>query len=126
LAGVLNAWRSVAPDKRRHRTIFLSATFSDAALETLKDLFSPEAGITIASGARVRPEPEYWVAPVSNAATRVRRVHEALCHLPRPAILYVTRVADAEWWSAHLRSCGFSRVALVHGGTSAQARETIR
>lgn len=125
LAGVLNAWRASAPPNDIHRTIFLSATFSDAALQTLQDLFSPVTPIPIVSGARIRPEPEYWVSATADNATRSQRVYEAICHLPRPAILYVTRVADAEWWWAKLRSRGFSRIALVHGGTSAETREDV-
>jgi hypothetical protein len=49
----------------------------------------------------------------------------ALHHLPRPAILYVTKVTDAEDWYTKLQSQGFSRLALVHGGTSAEERDAI-
>jgi ATP-dependent DNA helicase RecQ len=123
LAGVLNAWRANASTTEIFRTIFLSATFTNATLQTLGELFSPEIPIPIVSGARIRPEPEYWVAETTDPSNRVQRVYEAICHLPRPAILYVTKVKDAEWWYDYLRRHGFQRIALVHGGTSHDLRE---
>jgi ATP-dependent DNA helicase RecQ len=125
LAGVVNAWRDESPEAERFRTIFLSATLSKGSLQTLQDLFSPSTEIPVVSGASVRPEPEYWIAESADLTTRQRRVEEALCYLPRPAILYVTKVADAEYWSTHLRSQGFGRLALVHGGTLADERERV-
>jgi ATP-dependent DNA helicase RecQ len=124
LAGVLNSWRASAPIMDVFRTIFLSATFTNATLQTLQELFSPDTPIPIVSGARIRPEPEYWVAQTTDHNNRVLRVYEAICHLPRPAILYVTKVKDAEWWYEYLRRHGFHRIALVHGGTSSDLRET--
>jgi superfamily II DNA helicase RecQ len=125
LAGVLNSWRRESPEASVFRTIFLSATFDEASIQTLEDLFSPDRAIQVLSGARVRPEPEYWVANASNRATRISHVAEALCHLPRPVILYVTRVSDADWWYRELTKRGFSRIAKMHGGTPADAREAV-
>jgi ATP-dependent DNA helicase RecQ len=125
LAGILNFWREISSGSEVFRTVFLSATFSDGALETLEDLFSPGKPIPIVSGARIRPEPEYWIAPPAPRDQRARRVYEAICHLPRPAILYVTRVSDAESWSDNLRLRGFSRLGLVHGGTDGEERERV-
>lgn len=127
LAGALNAWRQDSPAEQAFRTIFLSATYDDSSLQALQELFCPGSPIPIVSGARVRPEPEYWVAAPSDLGTRAARVQEALDHLPRPTILYVTRVADAQYWFARLHARGYSRLALVHGGTSADDREqTLR
>ena len=125
LAGLLNHWRDETPPPDCFRTVFLSATLTKASLETLEDLFSPATALPVVSGARVRPEPEYWVARASDTATRERRVLEALRYLPRPAILYVTKVAAAEDWYTKLKSQGFSRLALAHGGTSADERDAI-
>jgi ATP-dependent DNA helicase RecQ len=125
LAGVLNHWRTQAAAPECFRTVFLSATLTKASLQTLEDLFSPSAHLPVVSGARVRPEPEYWVAAAVDETVRERRVLEALNHLPRPAILYVTEVAEAAAWSEKLQLSGFSRLALVHGGTTADEREAI-
>ena len=125
LAGLLNAWKTESPQAFDFRTVFLSATLTDASLQTLQDLFSPEVPVPVFSGASVRPEPEYWVASPVDSATRRERVDEALRHLPRPLILYVTKVADAEMWHGRLRGQGYSRVAMVHGGTSSEEREQI-
>jgi ATP-dependent DNA helicase RecQ len=123
LAGVLNSWRTNGAITEAFRTIFLSATFTNATLQTIQELFSPELPIPIVSGARIRPEPEYWVAATTEPSGRQQRVYEAICHLPRPAILYVTKVKDAEWWYDYLQRKGLQRIALVHGGTSHEIRE---
>ncbi len=123
MAGVLNPWRTNGQTTEAFRTIFLSATFTNATLQTIQELFSPELPIPIVSGARIRPEPEYWVAATTDPSSRQQRVYEAICHLPRPAILYVTKVKDAEWWYDYLRRKGLQRIALVHGGTSHGIRE---
>ncbi len=50
---------------------------------------------------------------------------EALYHLPRPAVLYVTEVEHAETWRGALAAAGFGRIAMLHGKTSREARERI-
>ena len=50
---------------------------------------------------------------------------EALRHVPRPAILYVTRVVDAKAWRDRLEAEGFEHAELVHGETGANERDRI-
>jgi ATP-dependent DNA helicase RecQ len=126
LAGLCHQWRSGGEQKTFFRLIFLSATFSEMASATLNELFSPDEVIPLVSAASIRPEPEFWVASPSEKNTRNSRVIEALYHLPRPAILYVTRVDDAEWWYDYLKhEIGFGRIRKVHGGTGAKERESV-
>ena len=85
--------------------MLLSATITPAALSTLRALFGtdPDGNSTpfgLCGGVRLRPEIELWPTAASTAAEQEERVLEALRHLPRPAILYVTRVQSAEDWLA--------------------------
>jgi len=125
-SGLCHQWRFGSGKPKSFRLIFLSATFSEMAKATLKDLFSPNEEIPLVSATYIRPEPEFWIANSAGLTDRQSRVVEALLHLPRPAILYVTKVDDAEYWYHHLKQdIGFRRVRKVHGGTGAQEREDV-
>jgi hypothetical protein len=50
---------------------------------------------------------------------------DALHHVPRPAVLYVTEVKQAEMWRRLLQSAGFGRLGMVHGKTSREDRENV-
>jgi hypothetical protein len=125
LAAQCRQWLDAAPPQAGFRTIFLSATISESARQTLIDLFEPDGDIPMVSGAKVRPEPDYWVSAPCDSATRSARVREALRYLPRPAILYVTRVADARNFYEHLKAAGYGRIAVVHGQTPNTDRESV-
>ena len=124
-AGVCRAWAETCPPPLRFRTVLLSATLSGAAEQTLADLFAPGEALPVVSAARVRPEIEFWAAAPCSPDERDARVREAVARLPRPAILYVTTVADAEAWFARLKAAGYGRMRLVHGGTSADERGRV-
>ncbi len=118
----------VAATGGRLRTFLLSATYTEAAMRTLRAFFSDESTnraypqFAAVSAARLRPEPCYWVAPVSGEWERQERTCEALFRLPRPLILYTTRVDDALRWHQRLQAEGFSRLTSVTGETSAVER----
>nr|WP_281281943.1 protein DpdF [Rubellimicrobium roseum] len=124
LSGLRRELLSLAPSDRMPRTLLLSATLTDASLETLNALFGAEQNFGSVAAVRLRPEPDYWVAPCQQEG-QVERVLEAMHHVPRPAVLYVTRVEDAEAWQGRLRAVGFSRVQMLHGKTPREARERI-
>jgi ATP-dependent DNA helicase RecQ len=113
------------------RTILLSATITPQAESTLRMLFGTKVDGTpgqyaISAAARLRPEIEYWVAPLAQREVeRHDRVLEAICHLPRPAILYTTEREDADRWYAELRKLGFRRVACLTGKTDNSERQSI-
>lgn len=118
-------WIESTVQEFRFRILFLSATLSSSARTTLVDLFGDGDEIPMVSGAKIRPEPEYWVAPTSDSRTREYRIEEALDHLPRPAIVYVTKVADARALYQKLRAHGYGRIEVVHGETPNQQREAV-
>lgn len=112
------------------RTVLLSATITPQAENTLRALFATAAdghpgSYAICAAVRLRPEIEYWVAPLCREDERQARVLEAVYRLPRPAILYTTQVADAERWYRELRAIGFQRIACVTGNSDAAARQSV-
>ena len=126
LSGIRRQLLTLCPPGAAFRTYYLSATYTQGALDTLRRLFvSPGDQFAVCSAACLRPEPEYWVAPFSNQRERDERVLEALLHLPRPAILYTTKVDVAEAWHRQLRGLGFCRLACVTGKTSADERHRV-
>ena len=124
LSGLRRELMTLAPKCQEPRTILLSATLTDSSLETLRALFGGEGGFESCAAVRLRPEPDYWVA-TPNQAHREARVLEAMHHIPRPAVIYVTEVKEAERWHAVLRRKGFGRVGMLHGSTRRAERERV-
>ena len=114
-----------APKGAVPRTIMLSATLTDASEATLSSLFGTQGIFRSFSAVQLRPEPDYWVSSVESVVERDARVLEALFHLPRPLVLYVSKVDAARFWLSRLREAGFSRVRTLHGDTNTKKREEI-
>lgn len=113
------------------RTILLSATFTSSSLRVLGALFNRDlqgnlATLPLVAAPTLRPEIDYWVAELTDDAERDTRVEDALMHLPRPAILYVSRREDAKTWYKRLHDKeGFRRLAVVTGDTPRADRDRI-
>lgn len=125
LSGLRSELIALSPKDRAPRTILLSATLTPEALATLKALYSDPGEFRHLSASQVRPEPDYWVAKPCARDQRDLRIDEALLHVPRPAILYVTEVKHARAWEARLRAMGFSRFDVFHGDTLDPSRQRI-
>ena len=93
----------------------------------LRELFAPDGGPWEEHIVQhLRGEIHYFAAARwMSSEEQVRYVEEALNHLPRPAILYVTEVQEAVKWGARLQQAGFSRSRVFHGSTSAADRKAI-
>ncbi|SEH06416.1 protein DpdF [Candidatus Venteria ishoeyi] len=124
LSGVREGLLKQCPQDMAFRTVLLSATLTQGAIDVLKTLF-PGEPFGFVSASRLRPEPEFWVARRTNLEERKQRVLQALYHLPRPAILYVTKREDADNWYQFLRVQGFRSIRKVHGDTNTQERESV-
>ena len=129
LGALVAELRAEASADAAPRVVCLSGTLNQTAFETLRALFPSEAPmerVSLVAAARLRPESDIWIAePCESPAARAERVLEALRFLPRPAILYVTRVDDANEWRARLAVAGFLRVGVVHGKTPSHERERV-
>lgn len=125
LSGVRHELLSLCPYDRRFRTVLLSATLTQQTFDTLKTLFGGPGAFGFVSALTVRPEIELWIGEFTEEEERQRMAMEAICHLPRPVILYVTKVEDAKEWYARLLREGFGRLDLVHGKTPSEDRENV-
>ncbi len=125
LSGLRRELIAAAQPNQRMRTLLLSATLTDSSLETLRSLFGTDGMFESVAAVRLRPEPDYWVAPVADPQARIDFIMEALHHVPRPAVLYVTRVRDAEDWHVRLNAAGYGRTRMLHGKTGREQRERI-
>jgi ATP-dependent DNA helicase RecQ len=110
------------------RTILMTATATEADVETLTDLFV-ESGrqLVICGAAALRPELSYWAAKCADREERSERVLESVMHLPRPLFVYTSTKDDARNIFALLSDNGFHRVALVTGdSTEDERRSAVR
>ena len=125
LGARLRHWRSIAP--QGVRTLLLSATFGPGTTETLKTLFAgsdvPWEEYVI---QHLRPEIHYF-SPGSDLDVQehAKVVSEAVLHLPRPMIMYLTERAQAEQWTRLLQGLGLKRVECFHGETRQSDRNRI-
>lgn len=104
------------------KTILLSATLTEESLLTLQGLFGRPGPTEFISSVALRDEPSYWLASCDDEDLRAERVVECLRHLPRPLVLYTTRVADAKLWNQLLTRFGYRRHMIVAGETKAAGR----
>lgn len=107
------------------RTLLLSATVSASCVRLLKQLFGGQGLFYEIRANRLRPEPGYWFSFSQQLFTREQRVLEALRHLPRPLILYVSTLDDAEYWQRRLHQEGFRRLAAFTGETPERERSRL-
>jgi ATP-dependent DNA helicase RecQ len=106
-------------------TLLLSATVTSETEQVLRQTFTPDGELQTVIGNHLRPEPSYWFSHVSSKEEQQYRVLDALNHLPRPAILYVTLKKDANEWRNVLDRHGYKRVAVYTGDTTGVERERI-
>ena len=122
LSMMWRGWRQRA--NNRVRTLLLSATFTPECREGLKSLFGAEPWLEFVS-QRLRPEPEYHLRRFPTEDARSQAVLDCVWRLPRPAILYTTRVRDAQIWRDRLRLDGFCRVECFTGETPRHERRRL-
>jgi len=106
-------------------TLLLSATFTEGTLRTLQSLFGRPGPFEHVSSVRLRPEPSYWWSISDDRAERERRVQEALCHLPRPLILYASERDDVKNLYALLKEQGYRRLDMMTGESTPDERQQV-
>jgi len=115
-----------APPSGKFNLTCLTATLSNSSYDLLNALFGGDSSLAVTGSVRLRPEIDIWVDKNwPSEDIRVMRVLEALYHLPRPAILYVTKPEEAEWWSRQLSSLGFRNYECLHGQTSNKEKQKV-
>lgn len=121
------SWLAVAPPGRAPTTVAMSATLTADQIAVLKNLFGSPESTRVVSAAELRHEPSYYITTFDDNTERDAAVLAAVSHLPRPLVLYVSKVADVQKWVHRLRSSGFQRVTGVSGdSTDEQRREAVQ
>lgn len=106
------------------RTLLLSATFTPHCLGLLRTMFGGNDWRQF-DCQRLRPEITYFRSAFAQAEAREAAVVMALRHLPRPLILYVTEVDQAERFHTLLTAAGFAAVERFHGDTDGAERRRL-
>jgi ATP-dependent DNA helicase RecQ len=106
------------------RTLLLSATFTPECREGLKTLFPAQEWSEFIS-QRLRPEIAYHVREFSAITDRNAAALECIWQMPRPAIVYTTRVDDAYAFHRRVQQEGFRRVECFTGETPRAQRRTL-
>ncbi|MGE0490471.1 MAG: DEAD/DEAH box helicase [Vulcanimicrobiota bacterium] len=106
------------------RTILLSATVSDSALELLKASYGTDQFLSLSAGV-ARYEFDWMVNRCPNREERHQQALQALDLLPRPCIVYTTTRDDAEHLYRDLGQRGYQRLRMFTGDTSGLERQDI-
>lgn len=114
-----------APLGQRAVTVLLSATLTGRQIDLLTRTFPSPAGTYVVWGSSLRTEPAYYAIQLATDDDRRDLVLDAVRRLPRPLLLYVSQVADAETWRHTLHAAGIKRVASVTGASSDPERRSV-
>ena len=106
-------------------TILLSATFTSASLDLLKRLFGAPGPFKVISANILRPEPTYWSAYCWDSTQKEVRLLEALRNLPRPIVVYTTKVDDANHLTGTIKDDGISRIDTYTGPTNPRRKRSL-
>lgn len=109
------------------RAALLSATLSPAARSELRRAYGSGQWLEI-HASTPRYEIDLISKPYADATTRDQTLLWLIDHLPRPAIVYTTRVEAASSLHATLRGRGYERMALFTGEVTsgAERRRIVR
>jgi hypothetical protein len=109
-------------------TVLLSATVTGDVLARLCHLFVPD-GVPYLhiDGSHLRGEPDFVFKVFRTHPERLRELRILLNHLPRPAIVYTTAIADAEEIAEALADgpLGYRRIRVFTGDSQEGEREEI-
>ena len=107
------------------KTILLSATLSDEATSTLKNLFSDNENFIQVRGDSLRNELMTWVDISKSKVEREKKILEVTNLLPRPMIIYVNKKSDAIKWRDKFLEQGYKSISVFTGDTPTEEREEI-
>ncbi|PKH01370.1 hypothetical protein CXF72_17000 [Psychromonas sp. MB-3u-54] len=107
------------------RKVFLSATFTDQTLVTIKTLFGdPGVEPILVNGAFLRPEPITLKTEVSEDAY-LQTVIDKVISSPKPLVVYASTKVDCLSISDHLSALAIGRKRVFTGDTNDSDRKKI-
>lgn len=126
LSGLWRQLLTLTPSSKKFRTIMLSATYTQNSIETIRTLFSyTNESFKFFNATKLRPEIDYWISNQIDENTRKKRVFESVFNLPRPLILYTSKVEDAYNYYSELKEKGFKSIAVITGKSSNDERDSV-
>lgn len=126
MPGLIKDAYANAPAGKQPTVIMLSATLAQQPVDLITRLFAAdEGGVDLIWGSELRTEPAYFLASHAVEEDRQRAVLEAVSCLPRPLVLYTTKIEDAVQWLGRLRAAGFNRVGSITGESNEAQRRTV-
>ncbi len=126
MPGLIRDAYDKAPEDRKPAVLLLSATLAQRAVDVITRLFKVgDRPVDLVWGSEIRTEPAYFFSKHDSEDARVEAVLKAVKRLPRPLILYTTKVEDAEAWAQRLREAGLARVDAITGKSSDDKRRTV-
>ena len=126
MPGLIRDAYSTAPEDSKPSVLLLSATLAQQPVDLIASLFRVGgAEVDLVWGSELRTEPAYFLATHVDEESRRDAVLEAISRLPRPLILYTSKVDDADVWAARLRNHGLLRVGSVTGKTDEVERREV-
>jgi len=120
---LLYALQMTSPRPIRH--ILMSATLTRSTIDVLKRLLPSEQQLIEVNGCFLRPEPDYHIELCNSGKQHQQKVAQILTLLPRPMVVYTTKVDEATHWYSHLKHLGYQRVGLFTGETSKNDRQLL-
>jgi ATP-dependent DNA helicase RecQ len=116
----------IKESKQTIKCLLLSATFTDANISTLKNLFTfDENDFIEVHSSFLRPEPQYQVKQVSEDDDFNKKLEQALIELPRPLIVYTLEREKAKQAMLFIKSLGYNRTKCFTGDTSTDQRSKL-
>ena len=126
MPGLIREAHEKAPEGAKPSVLLLSATLSQQPLDLLMKLFSVgKEKAELVWGSELRTEPAFFFDSFQDETARTQAILNAISKLPRPLILYTTKVDDAENWVDILRGEGLVRVGSVTGKSTDDERSSV-
>jgi ATP-dependent DNA helicase RecQ len=126
MPGLIREAHDSAPEGSKPAVLLLSATLSQQPLRLLTKLFAVGGDeVELIWGSELRTEPAYFLDSYPDEQRRAEAIVTAVSCLPRPLLLYATKVNDAQTWAATLRANGLLRVGCVTGDSSDEQRRNV-
>lgn len=126
MPGLIREAHEKAPAGAKPSVLLLSATLSQQPLDLLMRLFSVgDEKPKLVWGSELRAEPAFFFDSFQDETARTEAILNAVSKLPRPLILYTTKVDDAEHWADILRAEGSVRVGCVTGESTDDERSSV-
>jgi ATP-dependent DNA helicase RecQ len=116
---------AVAPAGRLPVTVLMSATVTGRHLDLFRETFGSPDGTSLVWGSSLRSEPMYFTGRCATPEERLEAVLLAVLRLPKPLVVYTSRIKDAKALTARMQGMGLKRVAAVTGDSSEEERRTV-